>query len=100
MTYLGSLAHSLRYQEDLGLPPDRATAGRIANLNQELLSHANSLEVALAEPPHGTAAHMRHCVDKLLPLMLSVRQAVDGLETLVDDAIWPLPSYQEMLFIR
>jgi glutamine synthetase len=100
MTYLGSLANSLRYQEDLGLPPDRATAGRIASLNQELLSHANALEVALAEPPHGTAAHMRHCVDKLLPLMLSVRQAVDGLETLVDDAIWPLPSYQEMLFIR
>jgi glutamine synthetase len=100
MTYLGSLANSLRYQEDLGLPPDRATAGRIASLNQELLSHANALEVALAEPPHGTAAHMRHCVDKLLPLMLSVRKAVDGLETLVDDAIWPLPSYQEMLFIR
>jgi glutamine synthetase len=100
MTYLGSLANSLRYQEDLGLPPDRATAGRIASLNQELLSHANALEVALAEPPHGTAAHMRHCVDKLLPLMLSVRHAVDGLETLVDDAIWPLPSYQEMLFIR
>jgi glutamine synthetase len=43
---------------------------------------------------------MRHCVDSLLPLMLSIRQAVDGLEALVDDAIWPLPSYQEMLFIR
>jgi len=25
---------------------------------------------------------------------------VDGLETLVDDAAWPLPTYQEMLFVR
>ena len=100
ITYLGSLASSLRSQEDLGLAPDRTTAGRIASLNQELLSHATALEVALAEPAHGTAAHMRHCVDKLLPLMLSIRQAVDSLETLVDDAVWPLPSYQEMLFIR
>jgi glutamine synthetase len=32
--------------------------------------------------------------------MLSIREAVDGLELLVDDADWPLPSYQEMLFMR
>jgi len=25
---------------------------------------------------------------------------VDGLETLVDDDLWPLPTYQEMLFVR
>jgi glutamine synthetase type III len=25
---------------------------------------------------------------------------VDSLEALVDDAIWPLPTYQEMLFIK
>ena len=28
-----------------------------------------------------------------------IRQAVDGLEKEVDDAIWPLPKYAEMLFI-
>jgi glutamine synthetase len=100
ITYLGSLASSLRSQEELGLAPDRTTAGRIASLNQDLLTNATALEAALAEPAHGTAAHMRHCVDNLVPLMLSIRQAVDSLETLVDDAIWPLPSYQEMLFIR
>jgi glutamine synthetase len=25
---------------------------------------------------------------------------VDGLEALVDDNLWPLPTYQEMLFVR
>lgn len=100
MTYLGQLANSLHYQETLGLPPDRAMAGRIATLNQELLANCVALESALASPPHGEAAHMRHCADTLLPLMYKIREAVDGLETLVDDNAWPLPTYQEMLFIK
>jgi glutamine synthetase len=29
-----------------------------------------------------------------------VRSAADSLETLVADDLWPLPTYQEMLFIR
>ena len=28
-----------------------------------------------------------------------IREAVDSLETLVDDRKWPLPKYREMLFI-
>jgi glutamine synthetase len=32
--------------------------------------------------------------------MAELRKAVDGLEGLVDDNLWPLPSYQEMLFVR
>jgi glutamine synthetase len=32
--------------------------------------------------------------------MLEVRQHADGLETLVADDLWPLPTYQEMLFIK
>ena len=55
---------------------------------------------ALAAAPHGATAHMRHCADQLMPLMAELRAAVDGLETLVDDAAWPLPTYQEMLFVR
>ncbi len=100
MEYLGNLANSLRYQEDLGLPPDRAMAGRIATLNQELLANCVALESALSAPPHGATAHMRHCADTLLPLMHKIREAVDGLEILVDDNAWPLPTYQEMLFVR
>jgi glutamine synthetase len=33
-------------------------------------------------------------------LMGELRAAADTLETLVDDAAWPLPTYQEMLFVR
>jgi glutamine synthetase len=32
--------------------------------------------------------------------MLKVRAAADALEDLVADEYWPLPSYQELLFLR
>ena len=34
------------------------------------------------------------------PAMSAVRSAGDHLETLVADDLWPLPTYQEMLFIK
>jgi len=36
----------------------------------------------------------------LLPRMEKARKAVDLLENQVDDSLWPLPKYREMLFIR
>jgi glutamine synthetase len=32
--------------------------------------------------------------------MLEVRKYADELEGLVADDLWPLPTYQEMLFIK
>ncbi len=31
--------------------------------------------------------------------MKMLRQAVDTLETITDDNVWPLPKYREMLFV-
>ena len=38
--------------------------------------------------------------DTLIPLMVEVRTHADALELLVADELWPLPKYQEMLFIK
>ena len=38
--------------------------------------------------------------DTVAPLMESVRYHIDKLELMVDNEIWPLPKYREMLFIR
>jgi glutamine synthetase len=43
--------------------------------------------------------HAEHSQKGLLPAMAAVRSAADTLETLVADDLWPLPTYQEMLFI-
>ncbi|MEB3262964.1 MAG: hypothetical protein VKJ66_01175 [Synechococcus sp.] len=98
MTYLDSLASSLRNQEALGLQPDRSLANSLSSLSQQLLSQCIALEQAIQHPPHDS--HLRHCADTLLPLMGEIRASVDGLEPLIDDAAWPLPTYQEMLFMR
>ena len=98
--YLSELAGSIQEQEAIGLNPSRALAQQIAGLNAQLLDRCTALEAALGEAPHGAEAHMRHCADRLMPLMGDLRAAVDDLETLVDDAAWPLPTYQEMLFVR
>ncbi|MFM7314179.1 MAG: glutamine synthetase type III, partial [Cyanobium sp.] len=98
--YLSELAGSIHEQEAIGLNPSRALAQQIAGLQAQLLDRCQALEEALASAPHGSEAHMRHCADQLLPLMGELRAAVDGLETVVDDAAWPMPTYQEMLFVR
>jgi glutamine synthetase len=36
----------------------------------------------------------------VVPAMNAVREAADKLETIVDDQLWPLPTYAEMLFYR
>jgi glutamine synthetase len=36
--------------------------------------------------------------DILLPQLLTIREAVDALELIVDDNRWPLPKYSELLW--
>ncbi len=100
MEFLERLTRSLRDQQELGLAPDRSLPSQVAGMNQQLISQCAALENALHAPPHGAHAHLRHCADTLLPLMQEIRSAVDSLEALVDDSLWPLPTYQEMLFVR
>jgi glutamine synthetase len=77
-----------------------ATQTKVASLSVKLMEISDALESAVANAPHGTLAHMRYSSDTLMPMLHQLREAVDGLEALVDDNIWPLPSYQEMLFVR
>ena len=38
--------------------------------------------------------------DEVLPFLEKIREHIDNLELLVDNEIWPLPKYRELLFIR
>ena len=38
--------------------------------------------------------------DQVKPLFVDVRASIDKLEGLVDDKIWPMPKYRELLFLR
>lgn len=38
--------------------------------------------------------------DTVLPLMAEIREHADALELVVDDELWTLPKYRELMFIR
>ena len=38
--------------------------------------------------------------DKVEPYLDQIRYEIDKLELIVDDSLWPLPKYRELLFIR
>lgn len=54
--------------------------------------HANHIE---SEREKAIAYH-----DNVCPFMETIRYHIDKLELMVDNEIWPLPKYREMLFIR
>ncbi len=38
--------------------------------------------------------------DEVMPFFNTIRKHIDKLELLVDDELWPLPKYRELLFIK
>jgi glutamine synthetase len=68
---------------------------------EELQTAADRLSSVMEEEPEGDSlAHAKHSRDVIIPAMSAVRAAGDKLEVLVADDLWPLPTYQEMLFIK
>jgi glutamine synthetase len=49
---------------------------------------------------HDEKRHARRLADEVRPLMGETREAADQLERLVDDELWALPKYREMLFVK
>ena len=44
--------------------------------------------------------HAKFFRDKVVPAMAALRETGDALETLVQQDLWPLPTYREMLFVK
>ena len=38
--------------------------------------------------------------DRVAPFLTSIRKHIDKLELIVEDEMWTLPKYRELLFIR
>jgi len=38
--------------------------------------------------------------DTVLPLMAEIREHADALELIVDDELWTLPKYRELMFVH
>jgi glutamine synthetase len=73
----------------------------LRELIDELIGSLDELEAANASPVEleGIEGAL-HARDKQLATMAAVREAADKLEKVVADDLWPLPKYEEMLFIK
>ena len=90
----------------------KAAGGKVQTSQIGLLDEVGStieqLQTALAsltevDEEHvtgDTMTHAKYSHSKVLPAMAAVRAAADKLETMVSAELWPLPTYQEMLFIK
>ncbi|MBC7174399.1 MAG: glutamine synthetase type III, partial [Polyangiaceae bacterium] len=100
----------LRYQHELastavalkaaGVKADTSTLEKVVALGGELSSAIAALDSAMAHHAGGVEEEASHFCNSVLPAMLAVRAVADSLEGIVADDLWPLPTYQEMLFIK
>jgi glutamine synthetase len=85
----------------LGLKLENSGLETLVEKANGMMSALEKLSSALASHDFdSTEAHMKHCAYTICPIMLEVRSYADALEMLVADELWPLPKYQEMLFIK
>ena len=106
------LPAAYRYQSELASTAASLTAAGAKVVDTSSLDNATGLVAALEKAIHdlehvqaheasgGVLDHARHYRDDVVQAMLGVRSVADKLETIISDDLWPLPTYQEMLFIK
>jgi glutamine synthetase len=100
LRYQTELATNLASLKAVGAELDSVTLDEVSAAIKALRAGISTLRTQLAhDGATTTEAEARHAGKELLPAMSSVRAAADELEGLVADDLWPLPTYQEMLFI-
>ena len=99
--YQNRLAQASRALQEMGKKHCTTVLDELCRLVADLQIRNEDLRKAIAhEAKGGVADHARYCRDKIVPAMAEVREVADQLENIVSDDLWPLPTYQEMLFIK
>jgi len=99
--YLAQLSSTMTSLTDLGITLDKSSAEAVATLANSLIESADKLSAASEKHDFDSIEdRMQYCATTICPLMNEVRESADSLEGLVADSFWPLPTYQEMLFIK
>jgi glutamine synthetase len=104
------LPTALRYQTELaqnvaalkaaGVKADTALLESVSALIDELKQgHAKLLELR-SHHAKTLQAEAEHFCREILPQLVAVRKTVDTLESVCPDDSWPVPTYEEILFIK
>ena len=98
--YQGELAATCASLKAVGYTFDTDTLDKVTALVKDLQDGTAKLEKVLGAHGHKTTLeHAAHLCHEVIPAMAAVRKAADALEGMVADDLWPLATYQEMLFI-
>ena len=104
LRYQGEVADSIAKLKAAGVTaPKNQTAllDELVKVIDDLQAASDKLAEVIEEHPAGDSLdHAKHSRDSVIPAMAAVRAAGDKLEGLVSSDLWPLPTYQEMLFIK
>ena len=106
------LPAAFEYQKEIGQSVAAAKAGgvpsregkkiltQIVKLADAFCAQTERLASALDHTSASSEKHAKYMRDTIVPGMTKLRDLGDQLEVLVPHAIWPLPTYREMLFVK
>ncbi len=100
MRYQTELANNIAAVKAAGGEPLDGIFEFVTEQIKALRDAVSALKAAKEHHVHGLLAEAKHYCNEVLPAMLEVRTAADALEGVVADDLWPLPTYEEMLFIK
>jgi len=99
--YQGELADTAAKLKAAGVEADTTVLKQVVGLTKSLSASLAKLDGIHAQSVSGgLEAEATHYRDALIPVLEEVRESVDALEAIIADDLWPLPTYQEMLFIK
>jgi glutamine synthetase len=100
--YQSELATSLANLKAVGIDTDADTLKYLTKLIADLQNTIKDLKNKKAGKPEDADADAvcAYYRDSIKPALVNLRAVVDELETIVADDLWPLPTYQEMLFVK
>ena len=99
--YLADLSMTSTSLADLDIQLENSAAISVAAEASAMMVAVGKLSEAMdIHDFASTEEHMQFCANEIRGLMEEVRSHGDALEAEVADELWPLPKYQEMLFIK
>lgn len=99
--YLAQLSSTIASMGSMGVELSKDSAKTVAELTNTMMTTVDKLSSACQKHDFAsTEAEMDYCAHTIRPLMDEVRAAADAIEGEVADSYWPLPTYQEMLFVK
>jgi len=100
VSYQGQLAATCASLKAIGHDFKMGTLDDVTAKLRGMREEVEKLEKLMGHEDNHTLRHAKYMCDEVLPAMAKIRAYADALEMVVADDLWPLPSYQEMLFIQ